>query len=134
MGLPIPDKEFNAFSIIHSVCHHSMTRWIGINYENYEKLITIYSLRAGSLGEREPARIPMMIACRPSAQTGNTHQYCKHKSINVELHIYCILSLVSYTDRHWGILKKLKRLEVLQCNISSCTFSYYNLHVFLWAQ
>ena len=24
------------------------------------------SLLAGSLGEREPARIPMMIACRPS--------------------------------------------------------------------
>jgi hypothetical protein len=68
-----------------------------------------------------------------SAQTGNTLQYCKHKTINVELHLYCILSLVSYTDRHWGILKKLKRLEVLQCNISSCTFSYYNLHVFLWA-
>jgi hypothetical protein len=93
-----------------------------------------------------------------SAQTGNTHQYCKHKSINVELHLYlrsvstnktiyfiamqtykelihlyCILSLVSYTDRQ-GILKKLKRLEVLQCNISSCTFSYYTLHVFMWAQ
>ena len=86
------------------------------------------SLRKGSLGEREPARIPMMIACRPSirmshmsinnnqsAQTGNTLQYCKHKPINVELHLYYIilyfiLSLVSYTDWHWGILKKLKRL------------------------
>ena len=29
-----------------------------------------------------------------SAQTGNTLKYCKHKPINVELHLYCILSLV----------------------------------------
>ena len=56
---------------------------------------------------------------------------CLQATINVELHLYCILLLIfSYTHRHWGILKKLKQLKVLQCNISSCTF-YCNLHVFL---
>jgi hypothetical protein len=39
-----------------------------------------------------------------SAQTGNTLQYCKHKPINVELHLYGILSLVSLL----GHTKKVK--------------------------
>jgi hypothetical protein len=41
----------------------------GINEDKIavcEKTAGQRSLRAGSLGEREPARIPMMIACRPS--------------------------------------------------------------------
>ena len=82
------------------------------------------SLRAGSLGEREPARIPMMIACRlsirmshmsinnnQSAQTGNTFHYCKHKPINVELHLYYIVlySFVSFVYRPpLGHTKKVK--------------------------
>ena len=66
------------------------------------------------MGERGPARIPMMIACRPSirmshmsinnnqsAQTGNSLQYCKRKPINVELHLYYIVlySFVSFIYR-----------------------------------
>ena len=67
-------------------------------------IMIFLSLRAGSLGEREPARIPMMIAYRSSirmshmsinnnqsAQTGNTLQYRKHKPINAELHLYYII-------------------------------------------
>ena len=63
-----------------------------LRYQCYLIIIMIFlSLRAGSLGEREPARIPMTIVCRPSirmshmsinnnqsAQTGNTLQYCKY--------------------------------------------------------
>ena len=50
----------------------------------------------------------------------NQHRTEIHFNI-VNITVY-MLSSVSYTNRHWGILKKIKRLDVLHCNISSRTF------------
>jgi hypothetical protein len=89
----------------------------------WSEVIPLASLRAGSLGKENLQgslwwlRAALQLGCHRSINNNQNDKRWK-----VELHLYCILSFVSYTDHHWGILKKLKRLGVLQCNISSCTF------------